>query len=59
MRIRDLKNQSIEQLHQSSDAIKSDLLRFVSTAAASSGNARRRRESRRDLARVLTLLGQK
>lgn len=59
MRIRDLKSLSSEQLRQSSDVIKFDLLRFVSTVSTGDGNSRRRRESRRDLARVLTLLAQK
>lgn len=58
MRARELRSQTAEQLLQTKSALESELLRHVSTVAANAAMAKRRREARKDLARVKTLLGQ-
>jgi ribosomal protein L29 len=59
MRAKELRVQSAEQLKQTKAVLESDLLHHVATVAANAGEAKRRREIRKDLARVLTLLNQK
>ncbi len=59
MRAKELRTQSTEQLQQTKSVLESDLLHHVATVAANAGEAKRRREIRKDLARVLTLLNQK
>lgn len=59
MRAKELRVQTTEQLQQTKSVLESDLLHHVATVAANAGEAKRRREIRKDLARVLTLLNQK
>lgn len=59
MRAKELRSQSVEQLQQTKVALESDLLHHVASVAANAAEAKRRREIRKDLARVLTLLNQK
>jgi ribosomal protein L29 len=59
MRAKELRTQTAEQLQQTRAALESELLHFVATVAANAAEAKRRREIRKDLARVLTLLNQK
>ncbi len=59
MRAKELRVQTVEQLQQTKSVLESDLLHHVATVAANAGEAKRRREIRKDLARVLTLLNQK
>lgn len=59
MRAKELRTQTTEQLQQTKSVLESDLLHHVATVAANAGEAKRRREIRKDLARVLTLLNQK
>lgn len=59
MRAKELRTQTPEQLQQTKTVLESDLLHHVATVAANSAEAKRRREIRKDLARVLTLLNQK
>lgn len=59
MRAKELRTQTAEQLQQTKVALESDLLHFVAMVAANAAEAKRRREIRKDLARVLTLLNQK
>lgn len=59
MRAKELKSQSAEQLQQTKVALENDLLHHVASVAANAAEAKRRREIRKDLARVLTLLNQK
>lgn len=59
MRAKELRTQTREQLQQTKSVLESDLLHHVATVAANAGEAKRRREIRKDLARVLTLLNQK
>ncbi len=59
MRAKELRTQTVEQLQQTKSVLESDLLHHVATVAANAAEAKRRREIRKDLARVLTLLNQK
>lgn len=59
MRAKELRVQTTEQLQQTKSVLESDLLHHVATVAANASEAKRRRELRKDLARVLTLLNQK
>jgi ribosomal protein L29 len=59
MRAKQLKIQTTEQLQQTKSVLESDLLHHVATVAANAAEAKRRREIRKDLARVLTLLNQR
>jgi ribosomal protein L29 len=59
MRAKELRTQTLEQLQQTKAVLESDLLHHVATVAANSAEAKHRREIRKDLARVLTLLNQK
>ena len=59
MRAKELRSQSADQLQQTVAALKLELLHHVATVAANAAEAKRRREIRKDLARVLTLLNQK
>ena len=59
MRAKELKTQSADQLQQTKVALKLELLHHVASVAANSAEAKRRREIRKDLARILTLLNQK
>ncbi len=59
MRARDFAGQSSEQLQQAELALKVELLHYVATVAANAAEAKRRREVRKDLARVLTLLNRR
>ncbi|MBC7818228.1 MAG: 50S ribosomal protein L29 [Planctomycetaceae bacterium] len=59
MRAKELRVQTTEQLQQTKSVLESDLLHHVATVAANAGEAKHRREIRKDLARVLTLLNQK
>lgn len=56
MRAKEFANQSTEQLRQAESTLKFELLHYVGTVAANAAEAKRRREIRKDLARVLTLL---
>jgi ribosomal protein L29 len=59
MRTQDFAGQTVEQLQQAEAALKFELLHYVATVAANASEAKRRREIRKDLARVLTLLNRK
>jgi ribosomal protein L29 len=59
MRAKELRSQTVEQLQQTKIVLESDLLHHVATVAANAAEAKRRREIRKDLARVLTMLQQK
>lgn len=59
MRSKDLAGQTVEQLRQAESGLKFELLHYVETVAANASEAKRRREIRKDLARVLTLLNRK
>jgi ribosomal protein L29 len=59
MRAKELRSQTVEQLQQTKSVLQSDLLHHVATVAANAAEAKRRREIRKDLARVLTMLKQK
>ena len=59
MRAKELRTQSVEQLQQTQVALKLELLHHVATVAANASEAKRRREIRRDLARILTMLNLK
>ncbi len=59
MKAKELRPQSADQLKQTQLALESELLRHVSSVSANSSEAKKRREIRKDLARVLTLQKQK
>ena len=59
MKAKELRPQSADQLQQTRLALESELLRHVSSVSANSSEAKKRREIRKDLARVLTLQKQK
>ena len=59
MRAKELRTQSVEQLQQTEVALKLELLHHVATVAANAAEAKRRREIRKDLARIMTMLNQK
>ena len=59
MRAKDLRASGVEQLHQMRNVLESELLHYVAMVASNAAEAKRRREIRKDLARVLTLLNKK
>ena len=59
MRAKDLRASGVEQLQQMRSVLESELLQYVAMVASNAAEAKRRREIRKDLARVLTLLNKK
>ena len=59
MRAKDLQASGVEQLQQMRNVLESELLHYVAMVASNAAEAKRRREIRKDLARVLTLLNKK
>ena len=59
MRAKDLRASGVEQLQQMRSVLEAELLHYVAMVASNAAEAKRRREIRKDLARVLTLLNKK
>lgn len=59
MRAKDLRASGVEQLQQMRSVLEAELLHYVAMVASNAAEAKQRREIRKDLARVLTLLNKK